>query len=56
MEWLKGIIFYMTKAKYEPGKSRNLFKKVFNEYRNGRNNQLVGWPSTKPTQKRHIIL
>ena len=53
---LEGIIFYMTKAKCKPDKSRNLFKKVFNEYRHGRNNQLVGWPSTKPTQKRHIIL
>ena len=42
---LEGIIFYMTKAKCKPDKSRNLFKKVFNEYRHGKNNQLVGWPN-----------
>jgi len=46
----------MTKAKYKPDKSRNLFKKVFNENRHGRNNQLVGWPSTKATQRRHMGL
>ena len=53
---LEGIIFYMTKAKCKPDKSRTLFKKVFNEYRHGRNNQLIGWPSNKPTQKRHMRL
>ena len=53
---LYGVMFYMNKAKHKPQNARDLYKKVINEYKHGQHNQLVGWPQSKPTIRRHMRL
>ena len=53
---LDGVMFYMNKAMHKPQNARALYKKVINEYKHGQYNQLVGWPQSKPTIRRHMRL
>ena len=52
---IEGIFFYINKAKHKPQNGKTLWNKVSNEYKHGKNGQLVGWEHGS-TQRRHMRL